>query len=122
MILGIVLAAALLLLIFVLYPSADSNLITEDDDVAIIRNYVEQCLEEKATEALVLIGLQGGHIYPSEYVDEGILHKSILLKDEVSYVPSLSMMEYDMDDYVEDTIVDCINLSSLMQDTFIYIF
>lgn len=88
-------------------------------EVAPINEYVENCIESKARDALALIGMQGGYLeYPEELKTS---FTSLMLAPEAGIGipywyysgenrhPSLQRMQTDAENYLEATIGECIN-------------
>jgi len=80
-------------------------------DVEPINEHVENCIREKGFEGIEKLEKQGGRIY----LDDGLLMyqtgdtKIAYWYDDFINIPSMSDMEKDLEEYVEDNLDDCLN-------------
>ncbi|MBN2423355.1 hypothetical protein JXB41_09090 [Candidatus Woesearchaeota archaeon] len=116
-IMGLVILLVVVVVVFNIYFSGKRQIINEQPDdiqkLSPVKNYVEQCLQTTAKQALIKLGKQG-RIYPSLFLqsdDEIITY--FYYRGEGFFPASIDVLEQDVSTYIEQNIGYCINDFSL---------
>ena len=98
-------------LIFFIYSNAQS----EDASVSqfsSVRNYLEECVKNRAEHGLNLIGVQGGYIkLPENHLAANYSRIAYGLYNNQNNLPSLGVMESELENYIDNALPSCINVS-----------
>jgi len=127
-ILGILLLLALILVIFVKREvvtfKPEEIIPTEKGKV---ENFITACIDRVGSEALFLIGLQGGYIeVPARISEDSSVHLRVSPQNVVPYwaygrntdVPSLAEIKFDIDRYLEEHVRDCLFEMEAFQENY----
>jgi len=101
----IIIAGILFFIIQTFYTSEQVQGGIPKTELLAIQKYVELCAERELTNAIVLLALQGGRIYPEEnviIVDTSPL--SLGFEISKSLIPSIDIMEEDLERYMENVL------------------
>ena len=86
-------------------------------DKSAVEEFIISCIEAKGTEALKLVGMQGGYVdVPEEISNDGISHLRITPVNVVPYwaygnnlrIPSLLEIKEQVDNYIEANLPECV--------------
>lgn len=129
-IMGIVLLLAVGMYLFIRYyvlePSAEEIVPAQ---YVPVKNYVELCMKDISTEAVLLVGLQGGFVElppviannPYSYVEPmqaGLFKTPYWFYKGEQRVPPLGEMEHQISRYVEKNLGSCLNSFTQFQNDF----
>ena len=96
------------------------NQIFETNEVPFDKNqikaHITRCIGSVGNDALEIIGVQGGYMDPDDYLSLLSYDISYLYLEGKSLVPSVDAMEAEISAYVQENILECINLSTLQYD------
>jgi hypothetical protein len=115
--LAIVIVAAVIIVIYFISSKGEDilekNLLDKEGfstEVGSINYYIDYCVEYTATNALILIGFQGGYYdKPSISHQSGPVFFPYYYYEGQVNLPTLEFIERELGKYVEDAIVKCIN-------------
>lgn len=97
--------------LFVLRGNSYSN-VPENlrSDVTSINSLIEECVNQRATDAIRIVGLQGGYInLPQEYVYLNFSNVAYGYYDNKNILNSKSSIENEISNYIVETVPFCIN-------------
>lgn len=78
------------------------------ESVSDVKSFVEQCIKDTSTQGLNLMFLQGGYIYPSDYLETPY--------QKISYeLPDKSTMETQLNSFITQALPKCFNASYFEQ-------
>ncbi len=129
-ILGIVILVAIGFIFFlrdqiveqVLGPEGTKRLLSTQLDF--IDSHIKKCIDEKAKPALELLGKQGGTFIPTKYLSYygnkvNYLCRNILNDDKcLNQMLLKSKLENELNNYLTNEILSCIDINSLKSDKF----
>lgn len=112
--LGLIILIAFIVMFYLSSFVASNNKQNEElvFNKATVDNYVTTCLEKVSADALTLLGKQGGHIYPQNYLATPNYYVSYLSNNGVNDVPSIEQMQNELSVYINE------NLNSLCLENF----
>lgn len=77
-----------------------------------INSLVESCLKETALEGIYFNSLQGGYYnVPEGSIVDGFIELPVYFEDGKSKLPELSIWEEELNSYVEDNLIYCLDFS-----------
>jgi len=89
-----------------------------DPEINQINQEIQFCVEQRALDAIYLIGLQGGYInIPNDHIQTDLSNIAYGLKNRKNTFPSTSKIESEIQDYIELTTSFCLNQESYLQLT-----
>lgn len=119
-IVGIVLVIIAGLVYYFVFMQADKpfdDIANEKIDIGIIRNHIDDCMNSVSGTGLQLLGIQGGRIYLSdEFLETYYSNISYSYYDGQNKVVSLSEMQEQLDEYIENAMLMCVNDFSELED------
>lgn len=68
---------------------------------------IYRCVESTSDNALIIIGLQGGYLYPEKYEDRDLYFLSYHYYEGRSYTPNKTVVESELADYVSSYLGYC---------------
>ena len=118
----ILIGIVLLLTILMINYIQETNLlfrpsITLPTNVQPVSQFIEECIEDKGTEALIIAGQQAGYINlpdfiafnPAAYIPYGGMKLPYWYYDGRNIIPSLEDIEEELSSYLDNSILDCID-------------
>lgn len=118
LVIGVILIAIAIFSSVVFFEDKKNSLdfeVSESDNspTNTIKNYVDSCLEKTTKEAIFTTGLSGGYYKSLSYglkIKE--LEVPVYLDKNGSYVPNISVIQDELEMYIEDNVKNCINNNS----------
>lgn len=78
--------------------------IKNDKSMADVESFVQQCVKDVTNDGINLLSLQGGHIYPANYLETPF--------QKVSYdLPAEQDMQEELNTFIEQGLPKCVNVS-----------
>ncbi len=108
-ILGLVILV-LSLMAYIVSLNTQKSELTPDEvselDVKPVREYMQRCMEEVGTDALELIGAQGGYYILPDGFDYNDAQSAVFF-DNAAITPSMATIESELSDFMNEFIYDC---------------
>lgn len=102
------------IIIFFIYSSRTK--VTEPElpsEFSSVKYYLEECVKNRAEHGLNLIGVQGGYItLPENHLTDNYSSIAYGLYNKQVTLPSLGVMENELETYIDNAIPSCINFSA----------
>ncbi|MEI6731054.1 MAG: hypothetical protein WCK90_00080 [archaeon] len=88
-------------------PSTNASL---SSDTSKVKEYVQQCINQRQIDAIRIVGLQGGYIVlPDNYLDTGLYQVAYGQSLGQNTLPSKEKIAREISSYIEYTSPGCIN-------------
>lgn len=88
----------------------EKNILSKSNEEALVYSSISDCTEQRAIDAIRIVGLQGGYInLPKEYLETNISKIAYGYYDGKNILTSKETIEKEISYYVELTIPFCIN-------------
>ncbi|MBT3408899.1 hypothetical protein HN415_09550 [Candidatus Woesearchaeota archaeon] len=85
--------------------------ISNQDNVATVKNYVENCMNMILDDGVIILGKQGGYFHPKHSSFENSYYVSYLYYENENLVPTIEELEVQLSLYIDNQIIDCVNFS-----------
>lgn len=103
-----IILAILVIAVVALFFAFKQNFIKKEmstKEVAPIRNFVQECVEERAEITIKIISEGGGYYFPPKFsTNSGVTY---YLKDEKNYMPSKKQIENEISENLAQNILGC---------------
>ena len=128
-ILGMILLLSIVLFIYFKHTVTIIDSTDIPQELEPIKRYVEGCLSKSLSEAVTIIGEQGGYVNiplnirsnPSMYISPdrlGIIKMPYWFYKGVSYAPSINTVQKEISSYMEENTAGCINNFEAFEDMY----
>jgi len=108
-----IVVVALVVLIFLLRGNLGLGTNKIPKDVAPIKNYIDNCLEESGEKTLIVLGKKGGYRYPLFVSYSGATY---YLYNGVNYFPTKEVLESEIEDYFKVNFHACLDYFSSFKE------
>ena len=77
----------------------------------VIKEYVDNCLQETSKEGLNIIGKQGGYYNIPKSISTILIGKNVTYyySNKKIYVPDISVIQKELSDYISDNLIKCLD-------------
>lgn len=82
----------------------------DDPEINQINEQINNCIEERAIDAIYLIGIQGGYIYlPDDFIETSVSDVAYGLKNNRNTLPTKEEIQTEIEEYIDLYIPYCLD-------------
>ena len=116
-ILGLVFLLFFLIILFTKSYSIEKIGTVYSSEISPIKNYVDLCTKSSASDALYLLGVQGGYTAPPKlYFQSAYAKIAYWYYEGQDIYPTISIMEQELSSYVNRALPECIESLNVFRD------
>jgi hypothetical protein len=87
-----------------------------DPEINQINQEIQNCVEQRALDAIYLIGLQGGYTHlPESHISSNLFNIAYGLKNKKNTLPSILKIEEEIEEYLNIMLPFCLDLETYSQ-------
>ena len=110
MIIGIILVIIASLLFFLNLNTSDTKPVHVFSEKDSVQEFVDHCVYKTTKDALILLGMQGGHVFkPEKTLDLDNYFFSYDFYEQDNLLPTKQQIETDLSKYVKQELNNCVN-------------